>query len=213
MRSPQYEIAMRICFALAFALGGCIVYRDVGTPPGNGGDGGNGSDGPTTPPGSITFRLGHIYEAGIDPCDSGHMYVQTMGDTGAQAFVQVIAQNSMPVPVVPDCSQCFCDDTHVIEGCGSSPPSVVELQFHDHVDWTWNGTTFPLMVDCTAHAMTCQGSSTAEPGPYLARFCFAGSADGVGPGHHVMMPICQDVAFDVPSATGVVEYDQTCFGV
>jgi hypothetical protein len=194
-------MATKLAVAVAVAVAGCTVHRDVGSPlPHSDNDAPEGSS-------FVTFRLSYKISAGFDACQD-QLYAQTIGDGGVQAYVQVIDSASQSVPIVPDCSGCFCSEIAPTDACSNSPPTVTELHYGDNVDWTWDGSTAPLTI---CGSQTCQVNGTLTPGAYLARFCHSTIADGAGPHHHVSAPTCDDVPFDYPVPGGFVTDVVTCY--
>jgi hypothetical protein len=193
---------------LTLSLFACTVHRDIGSPlvPPAPDALGSATDG-TASGNAVTFRLSYQYLSGIDACHD-QLFVQSVGDGNVQAYVQVIDPAGQQVPIVPDCASCFCSEAAPTVSCGGSPPAVTELHYGDHVDWIWDGSTKPLIV---CGDRTCQGDGTAAPGPYLARFCHATTADGAGAGHHVTAPTCDDVPFDYPAPGALVTDTVTCY--
>ena len=197
-----------IWFASITSLGGCFYVRDVGIPAGD--------DGSVTSSTPVTFRLKYEFSAGVatDPPCNNELFVQTQGDRGFQGYVTVIDPKGAEVPIIPDCALCFCPSEDWQNTCDSrSAPTVAKLAFNDSVDATWSGTTWPLTFNCASDNRSCQAAAVAASGAYLARFCYAGTSDGVGTGHHVGATTCDDVPFDFPSATGLIEHSVICYGI
>jgi len=208
---------MRIALSLVLVLlTGCTYYRSLGEPADAAPDDVSAPDATAAAP--LTFRLSYGFSGGVAPlaaapCD-GTLFVQAADDEGLEGVVTVFDSAGGPVPMLPDCASCFCNDTEPTSACpaAAGQPAVTQLAFDEHIDWVWDGVTFPILVACAPGNRSCQGAVTAAAGVYLARFCYADDADGVGPGHHIGTPICEDVPFEYPSPTGIVERRVVCYG-
>jgi hypothetical protein len=208
---------MRIAIPLLLALvTGCTFYGDVGEAADAAPADARAPD--ATPAGPVTFRLRYEYSGGAAPlvssvCD-GQLFVQATFDSGLQGFVAISDAAEQTVPALPDCTSCFCNDSERASACPDTPgqPVVTQLAFTDHIDWVWDGGSFPLQWNCAPGNHSCQAPVPAASGAYLARFCYATEADGVGPGHYIGTPICDYVPFEYPNPTGIVEHRVVCYG-
>lgn len=164
-------------------------------------------DAPPTPT-TLTFRLSYR----SDVPDS--IYVQSGTELGGQGWLTVRTLAGVDLTILDDCGVCNCDSCDPCAVCGAGRPEVTEIPRDGHLDWTWDTRVFGPGT-CAGTGGTCEASTAIAPGPYLARFCWSTTTDGVGPGHHVGALTCAEEPFDVAPAgppPAPVEHEECACG-
>jgi hypothetical protein len=122
------------------------------------------------------------------------VYVQTLDDAGAPAWVQ-LWQDNLPLSMFDRCDVTFCDEA--CEGCCSALHPMIGSLTHGgytgQIWQTWDGQLRRLDEE-----RGCWVREPAAAGTYQARFCYGWqTTSGVGP--YVVSPTCFEQSFVYPA--------------